>query len=164
MEKRTDDVSVNGGVNGDQSKEAGEPEVMTKSKHKRKKSKAKKAAAAAAAEASVESAPPVPEVSDVVEGEKKDGDHIPAANADSKEVVKTEAQTESTTDSAPKKTVADIMSEGDDSSEAVKAVVDSNEPSTTAPKEVQKDVSEAPKDVSEVRHNHLPCPYPMRLD
>ena len=157
VEKRTDDVSVNEGVNGEESRDAGEPEVMTKSKHKRKKSKAKKAAAAAAAEASVESAPPVPGVSDV-EGERNDGDDTPAANADSKEVVETDAQTESITDTAPKKTVADIMAEGDDSSEAVKAVVDSEEPSTTTPKKVQKDVSEAPKDVSEVRHSYLLCP------
>lgn len=167
MEKKTDDVSVNGGVNGEENKEAGEPEVMTKSKHKRKKSKAKKAAAAAAAaaEASVESAPPVPDVSNVVEGETKNGDDTIAANTDSMEVVKTDAQTEPTTDSAPKKTVADIMAEGDDSSEAVKAVVDSEEPTTT-PKKVKKDNSEAPKDASEVRHNHLPCPCPcpMRLD
>lgn len=158
VEKKADDVSVNGGVNGEESKEAGEPEVMTKSKHKRKKSKAKKAAAAAAAEASVESAPPVPDVSDVVEGEKKDDDDTPAANADSQEVVKTDAQTESATSSAPKKTVADIMAEGDNSSEAVKAVVNSEEPSTTAPKEVKKDDSEAQKDVSKVRHDHFTFP------
>lgn len=164
VEKKTDDVSVNGGVNGEESKETGEPEVMTKSKHKRKKSKAKKAAAAAAAaEASVESAPPVPDVSNVVEGEKKDDHDTPAANADSQEVVKTDAQTESATNSAPKKTVADIMAEGDDSSEAVKAVVDSEEPSTTAPKEVKKDDSEAPKDVSEVRHDPFTFPYSSSL-
>lgn len=135
VEKKTDDVSANG-VNGEEIKESGEPETISKSKHKRKKSKAKKAAAAAAAEASVESAPPVPDVDESEDKSEDKKDDTPAPNADSKEVKETDTQTP-----APaKKTVADIMAEGSVDSAAIKAVVDSEEPLTDAPKGVADEV------------------------
>lgn len=163
VEKKTEDVSANG-VNVE-SKEGGEPEVVSKSKHKRKKSKAKKAAAAAAVEASVQSAPPVPDVS--ADGEKSEDktDDTPAMNADSEEVNETvtDAQTtESTTEDKPKKTLADMMAEGVDDSQAVKAVVDSEEPSTSeAPKAGSKDVVEV-RHISHLLY-HVPADMPSRL-
>lgn len=139
VEKKTEDVSANG-VN--EQKERGEPETVSKSKHKRKKSKAKKAAAA---KASVESGPPVPDVTE----EKKDD--TPAANADLEEVKEIDTQvTNSTTEEKPKKTLADIMAEGKTDSEAVKAVVDSEAPAKSEKSEEPK--IEESKDVVEVRH------------
>ena len=113
VEEKKEDVSAN--VNGDvaETKPEGEQtETVSKSKHKRKKSKAKKAAAAAAAAAEFggERAPAVPE--DIVkDGEEKEGDDVPAPQADSEDV----------------KEVTEV-----------KAITDSEEPSTTIAEKSEK--------------------------